>query len=390
VATSIYVPRHTDLRVSVLATTGRDAVLICDVLRRMGIYCEGRKNVAEVCDDIANHFGAAVIAEESLSNGTVETLQQELGNQPPWSDFPVVLLTLSGIVSPKSELRKRVRQPLGNLILLERPVRPESLLSAVEAALRSRARQYQVRDQLEAIRKAEVALRNSERLATAGRLSATIAHEINNPLEAVTNLLYLAQTNLDNPEKVRSYLKTAADELKRVAHITRQTLVYHRGNTRAAEISAGAVVDEVLGLFSNKISRKNLSVKVSVDPAFRFRGHSGELIQVLSNLIGNAIDASDYDGHLVVAGERHNGVIEFTVQDNGCGIPPQNLERVFEPFFTTKSDVGTGLGLWVTRELVEKQGGSLRMSSSVEPGASGTTFVVRLPDHGVGGTGKTA
>ena len=132
-----------------------------------------------------------ILAEEALDLHDISQWTAQIADQPSWADFPIIILTDRGVVNPESRKRMLIRQPLGNLILLERPVRPETLMSTVQAALRSRSRQYQIRDYLAERAKAEEALRTAEKLAVAGRLAASVAHEINNPLEAVVNLLYL-------------------------------------------------------------------------------------------------------------------------------------------------------------------------------------------------------
>ena len=148
--------------------------------------------------------GAAIISEEALAGESMHQLLEVVQQQPPWSDFPLILLTVSGRVTIESERLREMRRPLGNLFLLERPIRPETLLSTLEIALRGRERQYQIRDQIERYARAQEALLRSEKLAVTGRLAASIAHEINNPLEAVTNLLFLMRGNA-SPEQQRKY-----------------------------------------------------------------------------------------------------------------------------------------------------------------------------------------
>ena len=146
-----------------------------------------------------------------------------IADQPSWSDFPLILLTATGEVNEESHRKMRVREPLGNVVLLERPVRPETLVSTVQAALRSRRRQYQMRDYIARNRAAEEAMRRSEKLAVAGRLAASIAHEINNPLESVTNLLYLIGTS-SSLQEAKKHKVIAEKELARVSEIVTQTL----------------------------------------------------------------------------------------------------------------------------------------------------------------------
>ncbi|HLK53337.1 MAG TPA: hybrid sensor histidine kinase/response regulator, partial [Candidatus Angelobacter sp.] len=178
----------------VIATTGRDAILICNVLGRVGISCRKCDSWEDLFAQIDLGAGSVIVAEEALTPGALENFSQILKRQPPWSDFPLLLLTSAGAVSATTLRRGDMREPLGNVQLLERPARPETLISAVQSALRARRRQYEIRDNLERQQIAEKALRHSEKLAVAGRMAASIAHEINNPLAAITNLLYLCST----------------------------------------------------------------------------------------------------------------------------------------------------------------------------------------------------
>ncbi len=171
--------------------------------------------------------GVVILAEEALATHDISQWTAQIASQPSWSDFPMIVLTASGDVDEESRRSLRFRQSLGNLILLERPARPETLLSTVQAALRGRSRQYQTRDHLAERQKTEEALRTSEKLAVVGRLAASIAHEINNPLEAVTNLLYLVGSS-SSLEESKNHAQTAMSELARVSEIVIQTLRFHR------------------------------------------------------------------------------------------------------------------------------------------------------------------
>jgi PAS domain S-box-containing protein len=226
----------------------------------------------------------------------------------------------------------------------------------------------------------ESALRQSEKLAATGRLAATIAHEINNPLEAVTNLIYLVKTDPTVPPVAQHLLETADQELARVAQIAQQTLGFYRDTTRAVEIDLEALLTNVLALFQRKLTYKRIECILDLEPNLHIYGLQGELRQVFSNLFVNAIDASLH-GRITIRG-RHRTMnkipgVSVLVCDEGTGIPPAIRERLFSPFFTTKQSVGTGLGLWVTRGILEKQGGSIRFRSN-STGPTGTIFRVFL------------
>jgi PAS domain S-box-containing protein len=227
-------------------------------------------------------------------------------------------------------------------------------------------------------REIETAMRISEKLAATGKLAATVAHEINNPLEAASNLLYLMHDEtLSEPGK--QYLKLAEEQLLRVSHIARQTLAFFRDPRRPRAVDVNSVCDHILNLYRPRFNNKALTVTRDYQNDVVVFGTEGELAQVISNLVSNAIDASDTKGsvNVTIALQGDRGVL--TVTDSGVGIPAGNISKVFEPFFTTKQDVGTGLGLWVSKEIVQKLGGTIAVSSPGE--GLGASFTVRLPLH---------
>jgi len=229
----------------------------------------------------------------------------------------------------------------------------------------------------------EESLRLAEKLAAAGRLAASVAHEINNPLEAVTNLLYLAKRN---PDRAGEYLDQADEELRRVAHIAGQTLGFYRDTGDVAWIDMAEVAEGVLRLYEVKLNEKRMAVRKKLQTGSRLRARAGEMRQVISNLLVNAIDATPAGGQLVVKvrpGRQwkepaQNGV-RITIGDSGSGIESRNQKRIFDPFWTTKKSTGTGLGLWVTRSIVHNSGGSIKVRSCIQPGRSGAVFSVFVP-----------
>jgi C4-dicarboxylate-specific signal transduction histidine kinase len=372
------------LRTIIVAPTGKDGRLIASLLERQSMTCQVADSVATGCQAILDGAGAAIISEEAFVGNSIRPLLEVLRHQPPWSDFPVILLTVSGRVTLESERLRELRRPLGNLFLLERPIRPETLLSTLEIALRGRQRQYQIRDQIQQYALAQAALLRSEKLAVTGRLAASIAHEINNPLEAVTNLLYLMHGNL-SPEQRKQYLAEAEQELARVTEITKQTLRFYREPSQATATDVSTVLDSVLRLHGSRLTAAGVKVhrEILSDTA-TVLSTPGELRQILANIIGNATDAMRQGGCLRIRISnreqlQRTGCVRLTIADNGTGIPPDVLPTIFEPFVTTKGETGTGLGLWVTSEIVKKNGWKIRVRSSRNPAWRGTVFSLLIP-----------
>ncbi len=228
-------------------------------------------------------------------------------------------------------------------------------------------------------RKTERLLRNAEKLGAAARLSATVAHEINNPLEAAVNLVYIARLDPNAPSAVIQQLTQAEQELERVAHITRQTLGFFRDNNAPGPIDLAPLIDSVFRLYSNKFLTKRITIERHFGKCPPIRGVQNEIKQVLSNLISNAADAVSVGGTILVkldCGEENGRTnVNLLIEDDGPGVPDENRERIFEPFFTTKQDVGTGLGLWVSREIVERHGGSIEVTKR-KNGGRGAAFCV--------------
>jgi two-component system, chemotaxis family, CheB/CheR fusion protein len=234
---------------------------------------------------------------------------------------------------------------------------------------------------------AEEALRNSERLAVAGRMAATVAHEINNPLETVTNVLYLLSRNQGLDEGARKYLKIADEELRRIAQITRSTLgLYRERDTTPGAVNLSELIDNLLMFYQRQVQSLGVKVDKRYDSVGRVVGVSGELRQVIANLLANAIDALSVAGtklkiHVYESADWQNlskRGIRVVVADDGPGINAEIQVNLFRPFYTTKGQKGTGLGLWVSRGIVTKHGGTIRLRSRTGI-RHGTCFAVFLP-----------
>ncbi len=241
--------------------------------------------------------------------------------------------------------------------------------------------------------KIERALQTTEKLAAAGRMAATVAHEINNPLEAVTNLVYLAKRDLKNNDKVAEYLEMASRELDRVAHITRQTLGFYRDTSSPVRFNVAETLDDLLLLYEKRFESRHIEVLKQYDKEIEITALAGEIRQAFSNLITNAIDAMPQGGKLFLRvakspawdGSHLHGV-RITIFDTGSGIEAKHRKSVFHPFFTTKIDVGTGLGLWITRGIIEKHRGTIRMKSRTGQNGHGTAFSIFLPTEFAAGS----
>lgn len=237
-------------------------------------------------------------------------------------------------------------------------------------------------------KKSEEVLRRTEKLAVAGRLAASIAHEINNPLEAITNCLYLI-ANTQLPDDARTFLELAQKELDRVAQITVQTLRFYRRSTQTAQADIHELLETVLALLESRLRRMQVEVVRDLGPIPLMLVHDGEIRQVLVNLIGNATDALPEGGQIRVrtrpSRDWANGRpgVRISVADNGTGMSKATLARIFEPFYSTKGITGTGLGLWVSKEIVDKHQGTLRVRSRErkdgQPG--GTVFSLFIPEQ---------
>ncbi len=234
-------------------------------------------------------------------------------------------------------------------------------------------------------KRTEQALRTTERLASVGRLAATVAHEINNPLAAVTNLIYLSK-QLAARDDVRQYLGFAEEELERVSHLTKQTLGFYRETKDPSVTTVGSTISSLIAVFASRMRNKGIEICPEIKQDPEIYAVPGEVRQLVGNLLSNSIDAVESGGKIrirVSSAAEWNGThrpgVRLTIADSGSGIPSQVRSKLFEPFFTTKKEVGTGLGLWVCKSIVEKHQGSIRVKSATASGKSWTAFSVFLP-----------
>ena len=498
------------LVVRVIAPIGRDAELIKTVLQQNGVQAQVADSSVLFNRPTDDPLGPLLIAEEALDAGVVRQLNSLIEHQPAWSDLPLLILTAGGR-EMTGGLSRGKSLPMGSPVLLERPIRTATLVSSVEAALRARKRQYEVRDAVaelkqqqetlqvvldnlpvgvllarpdgevvlanrrlqsmqaaadkqwqqerftewpnfhadgrpvdeaehpltramqsrqtvgpeeflydnaegakrwisvagspildehEAVvggvltvadvnqqKRSEAALIQNEKLAAVGRLAASISHEINNPLEAVTNLLYLARGSSGLSAEVRDYLATADQELARVSQIVSHTLRFHKQATNPRALTAAELLEPTLGLYSGRLSNSDISLCLDNRSTALVTCYEGEIRQILNNLVGNAIDAMKNGGRLIIRTRdvpQPDGTpagVRIVVADNGHGMSEEVKRRVFEPFYTTKGINGTGLGLWIAKGIIDKHGGSLRLRSNYGGATCGSVFSLFLPGY---------
>ncbi|HEY3705509.1 MAG TPA: HAMP domain-containing sensor histidine kinase [Terracidiphilus sp.] len=369
-----------DRRFLVIAPVGRDGELICALLRNHGFPAECVAKMVEASLVESSRLLGLIVTDEALAGGGTDALRVVVQEQPAWSDLPVLLLT-SGPGEPQyAVVASQVRIEIRSLILLDRPVRKELLLSAVQVAFTARTKQFEIRDAAERQVHSDEALRNSEKLAMAGRLAATMAHEVNNPLEALGNLLFLVE-NSSRLDEAKSYARMATQELGRISEIVQHTLRFHRAPAKPELTDLAELATSAVALFRGKLLERGIAEHLQVQRTFAYCS-AGEIRQALVNLVGNAIDAMPDGGqlHVRVAPILHRGAhyARITIADTGSGIRKEIRNNLFTQFFTTKGSRGTGLGLWLTRDIVLRNQGKLRFRSRTRP-PTGTAFAIYIP-----------
>jgi signal transduction histidine kinase len=372
-----------DAPVLVLAPSAAIAELLTNALAGSNLSWETLHPAGGLSKEHIETASTLVVAEEVLDPPFVEQLRSLLDSQPPWSDIPLLVLVAGGEETPRTRTHQRERQPLHGATLIEHPVRPATLLAHLQFAQRTRVNQFEMKKRIEHTRLAEDALRKSEKLAVAGRLAASIAHEINNPLESVTNLLYLIR-NATDLDDAKQFCALAEKELRRVSEIATQTLRFYRQQSEATRLDVTQITDSVLSLYQGRLHSHQVKVVCDYRTHASLLCYAGELRQLVANLVSNALDAMKHTGTLTLRlreARDPNGRdgIRLTVADTGSGIATDVGKRIFEPFVTTKGATGTGLGLWVSAEILRKHAGRMSFRSSTRPGHSGTAFSIFLP-----------
>jgi len=362
-------------RLLILAPVGKDAILTATKLRRAGMQCHICRDIATLAAEIDAGAGAALVAEEALAGGT-EALVSMLARQPNWSDLPILLLTRPGADSIIVSLAVST---LGNVILLERPIRVSALISAASTALRARRRQYQSRAQLLSLEEAD--RRKDEFLAT-------LAHELRNPLAPIRNsveLLRMAgadqplvQDLADMMGRQVVHMVRLVDDLLEISRITRGTIELRRMPVQLAAVVASALETSRTMIDA---ARHRLEVQLPDEDVWLDVDHT-RIAQVISNLLNNAAKYTDPGGLIRLTGRRVGDEAVIEVQDTGIGIPAALLPRVFDMFAqgdtaASRSPGGLGIGLTLVRSVVEMHGGKVAAQSN-GPG-TGSLLTVRLP-----------
>jgi signal transduction histidine kinase/ActR/RegA family two-component response regulator len=395
-------------RVLICAPTGRDAALAADVLRHAGLRALECPSARHLIRELSAGAGVGLVAEEALNQAALDALEDVLHQQAPWSDIPIIVLTAAGESIGDSAWPLRVLEPLGNVTILERPVRMTTLLSTVKTALRARRRQYEVRDHLEARRRAEA---ERERLLAAEQVAraeveaaarakdeflAVLSHELRTPLQSMLGWIKVLQSErLDDVTRRRAMqsiergTRAQAQLIEDLLDISRIIAGKMRVELRpvevesilAAAIDAGAAASEHKRVSIATVIRAR-DVEVAADAT--------RLQQILWNLLSNAVKFSREGGRVEVIVDRLGGEAVISVRDDGVGIAADVLPRIFERFHqadrsSTRAHGGLGLGLAIVRYLVELHGGKV-FAESDGPGR-GASFTVRLPALPAAGTG---
>lgn len=372
-----------EYRVVLLPATSRDGQAIAAFLGKQGIPCEICISAASAAQSLSEDAGVFVLTDQVVAEGRAHLVCEALSRQPSWSDIPVVFLSRVGDETTGiSQLVGRMT----NVTLLDRPASTRTLLSTIQAALRSRAKQYQMRDQLAALQSAERALRDSDRRKD--EFLAMLAHELRNPLAPIRTSIDLLPRLIASADprtlptvgivsRQAQQLSRLVNDLLDVSRVTQGRIEIKRG-----PVDLSAVVGQALESVEPQLMEKRHTVRTSIAPGLYVEGDTARLVQCVSNLLTNAAKYTEAGGLIDVALRRSGNSAELTVADNGIGIPADLLPRVFDLFVQNeraldRSQGGLGIGLCVVRRLVQMQGGEVSASSAGT--GQGSTFRISLP-----------
>ena len=375
--------------VLILAPTAKDAAISRKILEQAGVDCAPCRDIGDLCAGIDGGAGIAVLAEEALTHETLELLRLAIRRQPAWSDFPLLVLTEEGA---DSELVLHTLETLGNVTLLERPVRVPALVSAVRAALRARRRQYQIRDYVGESDRIASALREADRRKD--EFLAILAHELRNPLAPLRNALEAMRLRPHDREAAAwaralmerqvAQMVRLIDDLLDLSRVSRGRIELRHERSDMASLVNGAL--EVCG-GAVRAGGHQLTLDLPPEP-LPLSCDPTRIVQVICNLISNAAKYTPPGGRITIGARRRGdgagGVLELSVRDTGIGIPRDMLDKVFDMFTQVtqsieRSQGGLGIGLTLVKRLVELHGGTVE-ARSAGPG-QGSEFIVRLPPH---------
>jgi hypothetical protein len=377
-------PSSTDLRVLVCAPIGRDSQLTTELLQRAGIPCHACRDISEICEQIAEGAGAILLTEEALTDPQLDELAAALAGQAPWSDISVLLF--AGSQRDEAALRTlRKLEILRNVTLLDRPVRTSAVISTVQAALRGRRRQYELRDVLVALHAARTQAEEANRLKD--EFLATVSHELRTPLNAIMGWVSLLRQARFDPKRVADILEIVERNAKAQAQIIADVLdisrmITGRMKLNHAPVSLARVVSDAIDTIRPGAQAKGIEIKTDVDEGPVAYGDAERLQQVFWNVFSNACKFTPPGGRIAIALTADGAWSTLRVTDTGAGIAPDFLPYVFDRFRQadqsfTRAHGGLGLGLAIAKHLVEMHGGdAMAQSDGVGKGA---TITIRLP-----------
>jgi signal transduction histidine kinase len=361
--------RHTcERRVLLLTPTGRDAPLIADTLRAFGIESYVCGSIEQLVEAIPEGCAALVMAEEVLTAASLRKLGSALGDQPTWSDLAVIVLTRGGEQEGIASFKLRMLAPLGNVSLVERPVQPSSFVSIIQSALRARDRQYQFREQAQALK------RSNEDLQ---RFAHTASHDLQEPLRMIGSYSQLLarrnEQKLD--EDSRQFLRFILNGVERMRALICDLLEYSRYTGTeyppASPVDCNSVLGQALQHLQFKISERGASINFERLPLVM--GHEVRMLQVFQNLIGNALKYCERKPEITITARREGDFWVIGVHDNGIGIAAEHQNRVFGLFqrlHTTEEYPGSGIGLATCKRIIEQYGGRIWVESQEGVGSS--------------------
>ncbi len=372
-----------DYRVLLLAPTRRDARVTRELVQRANIFCASCEDAQSMAAEFAAGAGALVLTDVAFSDPHFDQLLRALSGQPAWSDVPVLLLCHT---VPPISVSAQVLDSLRNATVLERPASSRTLLSSVQAALRARARQYQLREQIEALRASEKALRDADQRKDS--FLATLAHELRNPLAPIRTAAQIIGSPSLAPQQLHwaqrviqrqvAHMALLLDDLLDIARITQGKLELKLERVRLTEV-VDAAVEEARPLLDSK--HHQLTVMLPSEELI-LQADPLRLSQILSNLLTNAAKYTDPAGHIELSGEVQKGALCLSVKDDGIGIAPEALTRIFEMFSQVdgrsgRAEGGLGIGLALVKGLLELHGGTIEATS--DGLGHGSKFIVRVP-----------